>query len=41
MKLFENQKRLDLENFIDYDGPIRVLDVVSKIPLIGSKNLQD
>jgi hypothetical protein len=36
---FHNRKYFDFRNYTDYDLPIKILDKVSKLPLVGSKKM--
>jgi len=41
IKLFNNTQYFNFRNFTDYELPVKMMDVVSKIPLFGSKKMQD
>lgn len=41
VKCFTNETYFNFRNFTDYDLPVKMMDVASKIPLIGSKKMQD
>jgi len=40
LNIFTNETYFNLRNFTDYDVPVKIMDVVSKIPLVGSKKMQ-
>jgi len=41
IKLIKNTPYFNFRNFTDYELPVKMMDVVSKIPLVGSKKMQD
>jgi len=41
VKCFTNEAYFNLRNFTDYDVPVKIMDVASKIPLVGSKKMQE
>jgi len=40
LNIFTNETYFNLRNFTDYDVPVKIMDVVSKIPMVGSKKMQ-
>ena len=41
VKTFANEAYFNFRNFTDYEVPVKAMDVVSKIPMIGSKKMQE